>query len=110
MISGLLDRRITIQSKSETIATNGQRTLTWATFLTVWSNPVQGAEGSGVDEKVNDSNRVTQRAVRFRVRYNSTITNEMRIIWNGDYYRIEDTKEIGRQEGLIIMTTKLAQT
>lgn len=106
MIGGVLDRRITIQSKSETIATNGQRTLTWATFLTVWSNPVQ-KDGK---EQISDGNRSTNRMVNFRVRYNSTITNEMRILWDGDYYRIEDIKELGRQDGLIIMATKLTQT
>jgi len=106
MNSGRLDRRIVIQKKTETIATNGQRTLTWATFLTVWSNPVE-KDGA---EKTDDKNRSTRRMVTFRVRYNSTITNEMRILWDSEWYKIEDTKEIGRQDGLLIMTTKLSQT
>lgn len=106
MKGGVLDRRIIIESKSEVIASNGQRTLTWSTFLTVWSNPV---EKDGL-EKTDDSNRSTKRMVNFRVRYNSTITNEMRIKWDGEWYKIEDIKELGRQEGLIINTTKLTQT
>ena len=106
MKGGVLDRRITIQNKTEVIATNGQRTVTWATFLTIWSNPV---EKDGFENTANN-NRSTTRIVSFRVRYNSTITNEMRILWGSEYYKIEDTKELGRQEGLIINASLLTQT
>jgi SPP1 family predicted phage head-tail adaptor len=106
MRAGKLDRRITIQNKSEVIDVYGQRTLTWATFLTVWANPYQ-KEGKEQDV---DSNRSTKRMVHFKVRWNSTITDEMRIIWEGNYYKIEDIKELSRQDGLIIYGTKLAQT
>ena len=106
MKGGLLDRRITIQVKTESTDVYGQRTLTWATHLTVWSNPVQ-KDGT---ERTDNSNRTTNRMVNFRVRYNSTITNEMRIIWEGRYYKIEDIKELSRQDGLMINTTLLAQT
>ena len=106
MKGGILDRRITIQNKSEVVATNGQRTLTWATFLTIWSNPV---EKDGF-EKNDNNNRSTTRMVHFRIRYNGTITNEMRILWGSEYYKIEDTKELGRQEGLIIVASLLTQT
>ena len=106
MKGGRLDRRIIVQVKAETVATNMQRTLQWSTFLTIWSNPVQK---DGV-EKTDNENRSTKRMVNFRVRYNSTITNEMRIIWEGNYYKIEDIKELGRQDGLMINTSLLTQT
>ncbi len=103
--SGRLDRRIIIQQKSIVLATNGQQTETWATFLEVWSRPV---EKDGF-EKTDNNNRSTMRTVFFRVRYNSTITNEMRVVWKGQSYKIEDTKEFGRKEGLIINTSLLTQ-
>lgn len=106
MRAGRLDRRITIQSKTEVIDVYGQRTLTWATFLTVWSDPIEMLGG----EQTQDNNRSTKRMVDFRVRWNSTITNEMRILWENEFYKIEDIKEISRQDGLIIRTSKLAQT
>ena len=106
MKAGRLDRRITIQVKSEVVASNMQRTLSWATHLTVWSNPV---EKDGF-EKEDNNNRSTMRQVNFRIRYNSTITNEMRILWEGDYYKIEDTKELGRKDGLMINAMLLTQT
>jgi len=34
----------------------------------------------------------------------------MRIKWDGEWYKIEDIKEVGRQDGLLINTSKLAQT
>ena len=106
MKGGILDRRITVQQKSEVIASNGQRTLTWADLFTTWANPVE-KDGR---EKTDDKNRSTTRMVYFRIRYRSTITNEMRIVWEGKYYKIEDTKELGRQEGLIINAVLLSQT
>ena len=106
MNAGRLDRRIIIQSKSIVVDTNGQPTNTWSTFLTVWSNPV---EKDGF-EKTDNNNRSTMRMVFFRIRYNSTITNEMRVVWEGKSYKIEDTKELGRQDGLIINASLLTQT
>ncbi len=106
MKSGRLDRRIIIQVKTEDVASNMQRTLSWSTHLEVWSNPVQK---DGV-EKDDNNNRSTMRMVNFRVRYNNTITNEMRVIWEGNYYKIEDIKELGRKDGMIINTSLLTQT
>ena len=73
MKGGLIDRRITIQVKTEVIASNGQRTLEWSTFKETWANPV---EKDGV-EKTANNNRSTVRVVNFRIRYRSDITNEM---------------------------------
>jgi SPP1 family predicted phage head-tail adaptor len=105
MRGGRLDRRIIVEKKTESVATNGQRTLTWATFLTIWGDQLQGVTESG-GEQTTDNNRTTNRLVRFTTRYNSTITNEMRIKWNGEYYKIEDIKELKRQDGLLILTSK----
>ncbi len=106
MIGGDLDRRLIIQVKEETIATNGQRTLEWSTHTTVWGGFVQ-KDGT---ERETDKNRSTNRMITFRTRWNSTITNEMRILFESEYYKIEDIKEIKRHQGLLIVTTLLAQT
>ena len=106
MKGGNLDRRITIQEKTEVVASNGQRTLTWSTLLSTWSNPVE-KDGQ---EKTENNNRSTKRMVNFRIRYRSNITNEMRVVWEGKYYKIEDTKELGRQDGLMIISSLLTQT
>lgn len=106
MRAGKLDRRIVIQSKSVVKNSYGEGVNTWSTFLTVWSRAVQ-KDGR---EETDNNNRGTQRRVDFRVRYNDTITNEMRIIWESKYYKIEDIKELGREDGLQIITSLLNQT
>ena len=106
MKAGRLDRRIVIQENTEVKASNGQRTLTWSTFITTWSNPVE-KDGA---EKTDNNNRSTIRMVNFRIRFRDDITNDMRVIWENKYYKIEDTKELGRREGLIINAVLLTQT
>jgi SPP1 family predicted phage head-tail adaptor len=59
---GKLDRRITIQSKAEVTDSYGQRTVTWSTHLTVWSDPIQEMG----KEKTDNNNRGTERKVNFR--------------------------------------------
>lgn len=106
MIIGKLDRRITIQNFSSVIASSGQRIKTWSTHLTVWANAMQKMG----KETTEDDNRSTSRMVEFKVRWNSTITNQMRIIWEDNYYKIEDIEELGRKDGLLISTSLLTQT
>jgi len=103
---GKLDRRIIIQQKTENTDSYGQRTLTWGTYSTVWANTM---EMLGKEDD-DSNNRSTKREVQFRVRYNSNFTNEMRVIWESEYYKIEDIKELGRRDGMILKTMLLTQT
>lgn len=106
MRGGKLDRRIIIQQKTESTDSYGQRTLTWATYSTVWANTM---EMLGKEDD-DSNNRSTKREVQFRIRYNSNFTNEMRVIWESEYYKIEDIKELGRRDGMILKTMLLTQT
>lgn len=106
MNSGRLDRRIIIQSKAEVKDAYGEKINVWSTFLTVWSNPFQ-LDGK---EQTDNNNRSTERMTMFKTRYNSTITSRMRIIWESNFYKIEDIKELGRQDGLMIRASLLTQT
>jgi len=106
MISGRLDRRLVVQVKTEAISTSGFRTNTWATHLSIWGMRVH-EKGT---EQTDDNNRTVKRKVKYRVRYHSTITDEMRIKEGGDWYEIEDIKELGHQDGLLIFTRLLVQT
>lgn len=106
---GDLDRRIIIESKAVVQDAYGDDTLTWSTFLTVWSDFFQ-EKGK---EITDNDNRTTERPIVFVTRYHSTIENDMRIQFESRWYKIEDIKEIkvqGRQSGLRIMTSLLTQT
>ena len=106
MVGGEMDRRVVFESKVEVVATNGQRTNTWSTFITLWGGFVQ-KDGS---ERTDDNNRTTSRMITFKTRWDSTITNEMRIKFEDEWYKIEDIKEIKRHQGLLIMTTLQSNT
>ena len=106
MMRGRLDRRIVIQSLSENIGTDGFRSLTWSTFKSVWAMKVH-EDGK---EITDNNDRSTGRMVKFRTGYHPTVTNKMRIKWNSEWYKIEDIKELGRQDGLMINTSLLTQT
>jgi SPP1 family predicted phage head-tail adaptor len=103
---GNLDRRINVEEYSEVIDAAGFRVQTWTLHKQMWANFLH-KKGS---EQDIDKNRTTSRTVEFKTTWHTTITNEMRIFYNGDYYKIEDIKEIQREVGLIIMCTKLQQT
>jgi SPP1 family predicted phage head-tail adaptor len=106
MKSGRLDKRINIEVKSEVIGASGFRSLSWTVHKACWASFVHKTGGENTDDK----NRTTSRIVEFKTRWFSTVTNQMRVYYNGDYYKIEDIKEIQRQQGMILMCSKLQQT
>lgn len=107
--AGELDRTIIVEKKTEVISTNGQRSLTWATFLTIRAGFLQ-KERDALGERQDNKNRTTGRMTQFKVRYEPTITTEMRIKFEDEWYKIEEIKEIKRRFGLLINTSLLAQT
>ena len=106
MIGGRLDRRIVIQSYSEVVGTDGFRSLTWSTFKSCWAMKVH----ENGKEITDNNDRSTGRMVKFRTRYHPTVTNQMRIKWNSEWYKIEDIQELGRKDGLLIFTSLLQQS
>ena len=106
MRAGKLDRRILIQLVTYTKDANKDRIPVWSTHKSVWAMFIQ----SGGKEDDSDSNRSTVRTIKFRVRWDTTILNDMRIIFKSQYYKIEDIKELGREDGMEITTSLLTQT
>ena len=103
---GQMDRRIVLQRA--TLATNayGERVETWGTLATVWAQ-IQYKEGSG-KEAVQSDQLFSSQPVHFIIRYStdvSSIRPSDRVSYNGDTYQIEGIQEIGRAEGLRIVTT-----
>lgn len=106
MRSGLLDRRIVIQNATQTRDSYGFVSTVWDTHLTVWANWVHNTG----DETDRDKNKNVDVSGHFRTYYHSTINENMRIIYNSEYYKITQIKEIQRQDGLLIFVEKLHQT
>lgn len=79
MDAGKLDQRVTIQEKSVTRAANGEEVITWVTHAERWARvePIRGREFFAAAQM--------QGAVDYRVtiRYLSTVTRAMRLLWRG---------------------------
>ena len=106
MKSEKLDRRLIIQEPAETRDDYGQEVLTWSTFATVWA----GVKLNIGKESFQTSERVKERVVDFKVRYRTDITENMRLLYDSNYYEIEDVVELGREDGLIIRGSRIWQT
>lgn len=106
MRSEKLDRRLIIQEPAETRDDYGQEVLTWSTFATVWA----GVKLNIGKESFQTSERVKERVVDFKVRYRTDITSNMRLLYDSNYYEIEDVVELGREDGLIIRGSRIWQT
>lgn len=107
MRSGRMDRYITIQKKSENSNDyNDPRDVTWEDISTnpqvmAEKLPERGFEGQ-------ESGRETRRSIiRWKIRYREDITADMRFQHNSNnYHIIEPPRELGRRDGLEILTEK----
>ena len=106
MRAGDLDRRMIFESFTELKDSTGYAVKTWSTFKTVWAMKTQ-LDGK---ERDVDENRSTGRMIKFRINWRSDLNNTMRIKFESQWYKIEDIKELGRKDGLQIITSLLAQT
>lgn len=98
MRAGELDRRITIQQPNVTRNETGEEVTTWADVATVWAkaDPVDGDEGFQSDRRVNTSR------MQFTIRYRPGVTAKMRVVYDGETFKIEDVREKNRREGLVL--------
>lgn len=98
MRAGELDRKIIIQSLTQTRDAYGATVDVWATFAEVWARKrdIRGDEYFAA-QQVNA--RVD---VVFLIRYLAGVTNTMRISYNNQFWDIRSINEIGRREGLEI--------
>lgn len=98
---GKLDRKIVIEQSTSTRNDHGEDVYVWTVFLTLFAS-VKKAGGKENSEGGKDT--ATNRK-KFKVRFFPSITEKMRIDYNGDKYDIEEIQELGR-EGLWITATK----
>ena len=92
---GEFDRRIEIESVTETRGDGGGVIKTWATFDIRWAKREYkgGFEGEEADKKISVN------SIDYTVRYDSEriITTKMRIFDDDDYWQIRFIEKIGRK-------------
>lgn len=77
--AGLLDQRITLESKAVTRNAIGEEVETWSTFATVWARYIPAR----VDERLAGAQLQAEFEARFRIREVAGVDAEMRVTWRG---------------------------
>lgn len=83
--AGQLDRRITIQTFSESTDSFGQEVKSYSTLASVWANVTEKVGSEGED---GDMIAATKR-VEFIIRYRTDVNEQMRISYNSNIYKIQ---------------------
>lgn len=85
--SGQLDRRIAIQSFTESTDDFGEVILSFTTLANVWAKVVETGAHFGEGEEGNQV--VATKRVEFFIRYRSDINEQMQIVHDNTTYTIE---------------------
>jgi SPP1 family predicted phage head-tail adaptor len=102
MMSGRLDRRITIQMPAATRDEEGGKVDNFTTVATVWAQKID-IKGQ---EIVEGGQFVPRAEIKFRIRYRDDFDESARIVFESTNYDIVQIAEIGRREGREILAKK----
>lgn len=96
MRAGLLDRKITLQTQTETLNSFREVVKTWTDLVTVRAQvtPMRGNEIYKADRPVS------LKTTKFVIRYRTDLDEEVRIKYKNEYYNVVHIAEIGRRVGL----------
>ena len=115
MRAGRLDRKITIQRKTGDVSPSGEPVEAWGALVTRWASmaPVRG------DERFSSPQVVANEQIEWRLRWDLALADlspQDRIVYPAidpaaepvtrSVYEILAVHEIGRREGLQIITTR----
>ena len=100
MNSGKMDRRVTIQSYTVTTDDWGHPSKTWSTHSTVWASKRDVA----LREPTELLQQVGYVKTHWIVRYDSNLDVTMRVVYDNKHYYVIGVREIGREEGMELIT------
>lgn len=100
--AGKLDRQITIERQSETVAESGAVSKTRTPIATVRAELVQ----QSIDEFLAGFGEAEAGALVFRIRYLAGITTADRVLFDGSAYEIDEIAELGRRRALELRTVR----
>ena len=92
---GSLDERIEIQAVTESANAYGEMAKTWSTAATLWAKVEYSTTGQS--EQYAEATVREYRPVFFTVRYRTDYSAKNRILYNGEYYDIENVEHEGRK-------------
>ena len=100
---GRLDKRITIQQRTNTVDEWNHPVVTYGSPQTVWASV---NFRSGRETQSSAQQRVNVDRVFFTIRPNDNVAVTDRISYSGAFYDIESIETIGRGCGLRLITSK----
>lgn len=79
LAAGLLDQRITLQQRVDSVNGFGENVPTWSDVATVWASadPKRGREFFAAAQQQAES------PVMFRIRWRDDVHERMRVLWRG---------------------------
>jgi len=92
---GKLHRKIVIEEPTNASNNYGEYVTTWSTFHTCFA----AISRFGGTEKLRSGKIEAVNKVRFKIRFFAGIEEDMRVLYNGNYYQIKEIQELDR-EGL----------
>lgn len=102
--AGGYDKRIWIQSKTETQSDSGNVTETWSNLYNVAAK----FEPLGSREFPIDQKRYAETTARFRIRYRPGITERHRIVYGGQTWNLSKPLVLGRNVELQIEASEIS--
>ena len=99
MITGNLNRRITLQSRTQTRDALGGRSEAWTEDFKAWAELMSDSQ---VEKVVGESDRAAT-SRHFKIHWRNDIdARDHRVLYGGQTYAIKGIKEIGIKTGLVL--------
>ena len=104
MRAGNLDRVIQIQNATTEVNVFGTKTQTWGAALTMRAQQLVNATTNSEGAREVSDDKIT-----FRMRWVDGVTLESSVTYEGQRFKIQSIKEIGRRIGLDLICERAGQ-
>ncbi|MEH2542815.1 head-tail adaptor protein [Bradyrhizobium sp. AZCC 1699] len=102
MRAGQLDRSIELQSRATGLDLYGTVIDVWTTFATVRAQVLQYDTSNREGARTTTDTMIT-----FRIYFLDSLTLENRVLCNGQAFKIQKIREIGRRAGLDLVVERV---
>lgn len=87
-VVGKMRDRIILQNVSRSKSLSGFMTETWTTISTIWA--YVDSKLSRSNETIIEGKNTVKNVIEFTIRYNSSISEESRVIFNNKIYQVKN--------------------
>lgn len=102
--AGELNKRITLQSLSQTQDSEGGMVDSWTDFATVWAKIIN-LSGFNKRSSAAAGGNIEAARTEFTIRYNAGVNKKMRIVYKGQNFNIDHLNDFNEQHVKMILTS-----